>query len=133
MPNYEFISEDGANYNVFYFNMKTAPKIGELFTDENGQIWKRIASMPQASTSVDIDPFDRQAFVEKTGKMRGTWGDLERMSAEMSEKRAAKNGGRDDVLEKYEDAKQKQTGLESFRRKKKKAKENLAKKGIVLE
>ena len=133
MPTYEFLSKNESEYNVFYFDMKSAPKIGGFFTDENGKIWKRIASMPQASTCIDIDPFDSKAFVEKTGRMKGTWGDLEKMSAEMSEKRAAKNGGRDDILEKYEDQKQKATGLESFRRKKNKAKEKLSKQGIILE
>jgi hypothetical protein len=50
----------------------------------------------------------------------------------MSEERT-RIAGRDEVLEKYESQREKQTGLKSFRKRKKEAKENLEKKGIILE
>ncbi len=87
------------------------------------------------STSSDnsIDAFSEADFVKKTGNMKGTLGDMENLSREMSEKRAAKNGGEDPVLNQMENQKMAATGLDSFRRKKKKATESLAKKGIILE
>jgi hypothetical protein len=87
----------------------------------------------QAASNTDISPFDNKAFVEKTGRMKGTWGNLESYSAEMSEKRAKLAGGLDPVKEKYFNERKKLTGLEHHEVKKRKAKENLAKKGIILE
>lgn len=103
------------------------------FFDEFGLKWFREFTIPQAATNTDISPFDQKAFTEKTGKMKGTWGDLERMSAEMSAKRAAKNNGIDPVKEKYFESQKKLTGLEHPEVKKRKAKEELAKKGVILE
>lgn len=134
MPTYSFesIESEGIFTDIFY-PFKDAPKIGAI-VDHDGRKWRRIPTIPYgASDTQALDPFDNKAFVEKTGRMKGTWGDMERLSGELSEKRAKLAGGEDPILNRYEDQKQKTTGLESFRRKKKKAKENLAKKGIILE
>ena len=134
MPVYLFesVNKEGLYTDIFY-HLKDAPKIGAVVENE-GKKWRRIPTLPYAASDTQaMDPFDNKAFVDKTGKMKGTWGDMETLSSELSEKRAKLSGGQDPVLNRYEDQKQKVTGLESFRRKKDKAKENLSKKGIILE
>lgn len=62
---------------------------------EGGVEWKRVFAVPQASidTLDNIDPFNKQQFIERTGNMRGiTQGDLWDVSAELSRKRAKKVG-----------------------------------------
>jgi hypothetical protein len=86
-----------------------------------------------SSDSQKVDCFSQKQFTEKTGKMKGNWGELSDYSAEMSEKRAQQAGGLDPIKEKHFEERKKLTGLESFEVKKRKAKESLAKKGIVLE
>lgn len=71
------------------------------FTDENGLEWKRVFTNPQLSCSASLDPFDGNAFVEKTGNMKGTYGDMMDLSKEMSEKRKDANGGVDPIKESY--------------------------------
>jgi hypothetical protein len=134
MPVYLFesVNKEGL-YTDIFFTFKDAPRIGTIIEHE-GKKWRRIPTLPYtASDTQAIDPFDNKAFINKTGKMKGTWGDMEKLSGELSEKRAKLAGGEDPILNRYEDQKQKATGLESFRRKKNKAKEKLAKKGIILE
>jgi hypothetical protein len=134
MPTYCFESIDSDNKFIdIFYHFKDAPKIGAVIENE-GKKWRRIPTLPYAASDTQaLDPFDNKAFVDKTGKMKGTWGDMETLSSELSEKRAKLAGGEDPVLNKYEDQKQKATGLESFRRKKNKAKEKLSKQGIILE
>ena len=68
---------------------------------KNGVEWERIFLSPNASISSDADPFSANSFIEKTGKMKGTMGDMLDYSAELSEKRAAANRGEDPVKEKF--------------------------------
>lgn len=133
MPTYLFSSvDDELVFTDIYFPFKDAPKIGAVIEYE-GVLWKRRPTLPQAASSMEISPHDSKAFVEKTGRMKGTWGELESYSAEMSAKRAAANGGRDEIREKfYTDSKAK-TGLEHPDVRRRKAKEELAKKGVILE
>lgn len=133
MPTYQFESIDKEGiYNDIFFTFKDVPRIGTIIEYE-GKKWRRIPTIPQAASNTKCDPFSSKDFVEKTGKMKGTWGEMEKLSAEMSEKRAKLSGGEDPVLAKYEAKKEKETGLKSFRKRKNEAKENLAKKGIILE
>jgi len=133
-PTYYFeLESDDSIHTDIYYSFKDAPRIGAII-DHEGQKWRRMPTMPQAnSDSQAIDAFCQRQFTEKTGKMKGNWGQLNDFSAEMSEKRAQQAGGLDPVKEKYFDNQKKLTGLENPEVKKRKAKENLAKKGIVLE
>jgi hypothetical protein len=132
LPQYYFQSVDDEEiYTDIFFTFKDAPRIGTII-DYEGEKWRRMPTLPQAASSTLISPFDNKAFVEKTGKMKGTWGQLENFSREMSEQRT-KIAGRDEVLERHEASREKLTGLKSFRKKKIEAQESLAKKGIVLE
>lgn len=71
------------------------------YIDEKGIEWKRVFTNPQLSCSSNIDPFCNKSFVEKTGSMKGTYGDMMDLSKEMSEKRKESNGGIDPVKESY--------------------------------
>jgi len=83
------------------------------YTDDKGVKWNRVFESPQASTGTtigNIDPFNKQAFIEKTGKMRNiTQGDLWDISADLSAKRAKKMG-KDPVKEKTTKAYERKTG-----------------------
>jgi len=68
---------------------------------KDGVEWERVFLAPNAAVSAAIDPFNSNSYIEKTGKMKGTVGDMLDLSAELSEKRAAVNGGKDPVKEKF--------------------------------
>ena len=37
-----------------------------IYIDESGVQWKRVWNIPQANIDSDTNPFDNQAFIEKT-------------------------------------------------------------------
>lgn len=64
----------------------------EIF-DENGNQWIRVWNKPNATIDgKPIDPYSEQQFVDRTAKKKGTLGNLWDYSAELSEKRASKDG-----------------------------------------
>ena len=67
---------------------------------KDGIFWERQFSVPNMSVGSKIDPFSSRQFVEKTGNMRGNWGDMMDASKELSEKRAQITGGEDPVRRK---------------------------------
>lgn len=69
---------------------------------ENGIEFERIFTIPNASIDSQIDPYSSQQFIEKTGKMKGTMGEIWDYSKELSDKRAKEKGGIDPVREKAE-------------------------------
>jgi len=70
------------------------------YVDNNGVKWRRVFFSPQASMDSNIDPFDNQSFKDKTGKSKGTMGDIIDRSKEMSQRRTDKLGF-DPVKQKY--------------------------------
>lgn len=68
---------------------------------KDGEEWRRVFTVPHASISSSDDPFNSNAFIEKTGKMKGTVGDMMSYSEELSQKRADKHGGQDPVKAKH--------------------------------
>lgn len=72
-----------------------------VFFDEDGLEWKRVWTNPQLNCESNIDPFSNSDFIDKTGKMKGSYGDIQNYSKELSEKRASMNGGVDPVKENY--------------------------------
>jgi hypothetical protein len=70
------------------------------YSDKDGVEWKRVWTVPQVGADRKIDPFSSSDFLKVTDKP-GTVGDLWDRSAELSEKRADKNGGVDPVKEKF--------------------------------
>jgi len=85
---------------------------GEGGTDDN---WQRIYDTPQVNignyVAKKVDPWNNNQFVERTGKMKGTYGDLHDYSAQMSEKRAKESiTGEDPVKRKHFDKYEKNVG-----------------------
>tara|TARA_R100000479_G_C6301850_1_gene170576 strand:+ start:34 stop:414 length:381 start_codon:yes stop_codon:yes gene_type:complete len=68
---------------------------------KDGIEWQRVFLSPNAAISSNDDPFNSNAFVDKTANMKGTLGDMMSYSQELSEKRAAKLGGEDPVRAKH--------------------------------
>lgn len=96
MPEYLYINDSteevysviqGMNDEHIFFDPKTGEQCRRIFTVPN-------ASVDSLSNS---DPFNIQEHVEKTGKMKGSVGDLWDVSREMSERRAEKIGAEDPV------------------------------------
>ena len=63
--------------------------------------WKRVYTSPQMSIDTKVDPNDPKAFVEATRHKKGTYGDMQDYSRELSEKRAQAAGGVDPVKEAF--------------------------------
>lgn len=68
---------------------------------ENGVQFERVFIVPNASIDTNVDTAEK--FVERTGKMRGTLGEIWDYSQELSEKRAKSNGGEDPIRKKAEE------------------------------
>jgi hypothetical protein len=71
-----------------------------VYIGKDGLEWKRIFYAPNSNIDTQLDPFDSKAFVDKTGKNKGTMGEMMDRSREMSEKRKDKLGY-DPVQKKY--------------------------------
>lgn len=87
------------------------------YKGENGhdEEWQRVYDPPQVNignyVAKNVDPWDNKQFVERTGKMKGTYGDLHDYSAQMSEKRAKESlTGEDPVKRKHFDKYEKKVG-----------------------
>ncbi len=96
MPLYTYQHPESEEYKDVYQSMNEV----HVYVDEEGVEWKRVFLSPNASIDGNIDPFDNKQFVEKTGKKKGTYGELVDQSREMSEKRKNKLGY-DPVQKKY--------------------------------
>lgn len=97
MPIYVYKHPDKENYIEIIQSMNDVHE----YTDEDNLKWKRVFINPQLNVESNIDPFDNKSFIEKTGKMKGTLGEMMDYSKELSEKRKSMNGGVDPVKEKY--------------------------------
>lgn len=81
---------------------------------EDGVEFDRVFTIPQASVDTQIDPMSSRDFVEKTGRKKGSVGDLWDASKELSSKRADKIG-KDPVQEKaFDDYSKKRRGRKSL-------------------
>ncbi len=68
---------------------------------ENGIKFERVFTIPNATIDENVDPDSSKAFVEKTGRMKGTLGEIWDYSQELSDKRK-KMYGEDPVRMKAE-------------------------------
>lgn len=108
-----------------YIEVIQSMKEEHVYFDEAGLEWKRVFTNPQLNCESNIDPFSNADFINKTGKMKGTIGDMQDYSREMSEKRASMHGGIDPVKEKYyQDYAKKRKGAEHPDKMKKRIFEN---------
>jgi len=67
---------------------------------KDGVSWNRVWTIPQASIDSRIDPDSAKDFTAKTANKKGSVGDLWDKSAELSSKRAQREGS-DPVKEKF--------------------------------
>jgi len=109
---YLFHNKETDEYREIEMSMKEyAPYRGE---NNDEDCWERIYDTPQISmgnsTSKTVDPYSQNEFVERTGKMKGNFGNMLDYSKELSEKRAKDHGGTDPVKEKYFKNYEKKTG-----------------------
>jgi hypothetical protein len=95
-----------------------------VYKGEEGERWRRVWVNPTMSIDAAVDPFDNKAFVEKTGRQKGTIGDLWDQSAELSEKRKKACGGVDPIKENFYKEYSKQRGGKPHPDKMKKSAEN---------
>lgn len=72
-------------------------------------LWRRVYVNPNMSTDTKLDPFSESSFRASTVGKNDTYGQLFERSAEASEMRASKNGGKDPVKEKYYEEYKKKT------------------------
>lgn len=68
--------------------------------EKDGIKYDRVFTVPQAAIDTEIDCRDPQGFADKTGKKKGSLGDIWDASAELAQKRKEKEG-RDLVKEEY--------------------------------
>lgn len=80
--------------------------------EEDGVKWQRVFTKPNAAIDAvsKLDPFKKRDFIDKTGNMKGTIGDMMGLSEEMSAKRAEKTGHEDPVKRKFFDNYEKNIG-----------------------
>lgn len=97
MPMYTFQHPETEETIDVFFGMNDDKK----HIDEDGTEWSRVLHSPQVSMSSDIDHWSNDDFVNKTGSMKGTVGDLLDKSAELSAKRADESGGVDPLKKEY--------------------------------
>lgn len=86
-----------------------APYKGESGKED---CWERIYNLPQVNMgNTRTDPWDNGSFADKTGNMKGSYGDILDYSKELSEKRAEKSDtGEDPVKRKHFDKFEKEVG-----------------------
>lgn len=101
MPIYSYIDDDtGEIHDV----VQAMNDTHEYY--HNGKKLRRVYYVPNASIDTNIS--SENAFIEKTGKMRGTIGDIQDYSKELSERR----GGFEDPIRQqyYKDYSKKRNG-----------------------
>ena len=70
---------------------------------DNGIKYERVFTVPNAQIDTEFDINSSSKFVEKTGKMKGTLGEIWDYSEELSKKRASKYDGTDPLRQKAEE------------------------------
>jgi len=70
---------------------------------EDGIKYERVFTVPNAQIDADIDIDSSEKFIEKTGRMKGTLGEIWDYSQELSNKRAERNDGVDPVRQRAEE------------------------------
>jgi len=107
MPMYIFQNPKTNEEVEVFFHMDDEKK----YFDKDGLEWKRVFTVPHASIDTKLDAFDKNGFIEKSGKMQGTVGDMLDYSAELSQERAERSEtGEDPIKRKNFDDYEKRNG-----------------------
>ena len=97
MPEYLFENPDTGEV------ISVVQGINEEHTySEDGKVFERVFTVPNASIDSDLDPFSAQQFTDKTRNMKGTMGEMWDYSKELREKRKKISGGEDPIRKKAE-------------------------------
>ena len=108
MPEYIYKHPDKSEYTSIIQGMNEE----HVYIDEDSVQWERVLFAPNMNVDENIDPFNKNQYIEKTKNMKGSVGDLMDHSRELSEKRASTYGGEDPVKRKYlDDWSQKRGGM----------------------
>ncbi len=122
MPNYLFKNPHTEEVIEVFFFMND----NKQYIDEDGVEWKRVFTKPNAAVQSlsSLDPFKKRDFIDKTGNMKGTVGDMMSLSEEMSQKRAEKHGAEDPVKRNFFNDYKKKVGKKHLADKPKEIKKN---------
>ena len=96
MPIYVYKHPEREEYREVFQGMND-----EHVYSEDDVEWSRVFLAPNASIDNNIDPFNKQQYIDATYNKKGTIGDMMDLSSELSAKRAEKSGGLDPVKEKF--------------------------------
>lgn len=115
MPYYIYKNPDKEEYVEVFQRMNDK----HTFFDIEGKEWKRVYTVPNLSKdSIKIDPYSKRDFLKATDKS-GTLGDMMELSADLSARRAEKEG-EDPIKRKFFDDYSKQrNGAKHFEDRKK--------------
>lgn len=132
MPEYLFQKEGESSIHSVWLGMKDKKEFRGPDGKDSPKLWKRIWTKPlMAVDSKPVDPYSANDFARVTNK-KGTIGDLHDRAAELSQKRADKDG-LDPIQEKFfDDYAAKRKGKEHPIRKRRKSKAALDKVGISI-
>jgi predicted nucleic acid-binding Zn ribbon protein len=83
MPLYEYIDDDTNRTISVVQSMNDVHE----YIDETGKKWRRVFTVPQMGIDTRVDIMDSKGFAEKSGKKKGTLGNLFDASKEASLKR----------------------------------------------
>ena len=115
MPIYTYKHPETGEYKEIVQTMSEE----HVYTDEQGVQWKRVFTVPNAAMDTKEDAWNKNQFIDKTGRMKGTVGDVLDYSSELSARRAEANGGEDPVKRKAFNDYEKRTGKKHLSDKKK--------------
>ena len=100
MPEYLYQHPQSEEYKYIFLGMEDIHE----YVDDDGVEWNRIFTTTQLSavTIGEIDPFDKNDFINKTAQKKGSYGDLLDASRDLGRQRKEKLGY-DPVQNKYFD------------------------------
>lgn len=112
MPYYLFENVETNEFREIFFHMNDV----KIYNGENGleiNLWERRYYSPQAAVDTKINAESAADFVNKTGKKRGTLGDLFDASKEAGQRREqlmGKDFEKDKNIKKWKEARQRPSG-----------------------
>ena len=105
MPIYIYKHPDKEEYTEVFQGMNDEHN----HFDEDGLEWKRIFTTPGMTIDTQVDPYSSSDYIKTTGSKKGTVEDLQKLSKELSQMRAQKDGI-DPVKQKFYADHKKKTG-----------------------
>lgn len=115
MPFFDFENIETHEIREIWIKNLTAPRVYNGEDNNEKEKWKVLMCRPNMSVSSIIDPYDSKSFRAATTNKKGqTIGQLWERSAELSQKRADKEG-KDPIRQKRYAEYKKSTGVKHFK------------------